>query len=249
MNEFVIYTAVTGCYDKIKPLSFVNPNFDYLCFTDYKFKGLVPYPWKQIRLPESHWTNKDLARYCKMNVHELLPQYKGSMWIDGNIDIIADVEKLIVNSINKSSISSYQHWCRDNIYQEINECAKIGFDNIFVLKKQIKFYHQEGFVSDELFETNVLIRDHCDKCFHQLSQLWWEQYTKYGKRDQYSLTYVVWKMGAKINNMGPHDPRFINKYFSYSGHTSISGNKKIKIEFRKKINKIFNRLALLIVKI
>ncbi|TBM00964.1 DUF616 domain-containing protein [Hafnia paralvei] len=249
MNNFVVYTAITGNYDDIKPLSYVSKNLDYLCFTDYDFNGLIPAPWKQVRLPKSVWSNKDLARYCKMNIHEILPHYKGSMWIDGNIDIINNVDDLIKDSICISPISSYEHWSRCNIYQEMEECAKIGFDSVFILKNQVNFYNQEGFISNELFETNVLIRDHTAHCFHDLSALWWSQYVKFGKRDQYSLTYAAWKFDVKINNLGIHDPRFVNKYFSYSSHASNDKIKFSKFDLMKKLNKLLNRLALLIVKI
>lgn len=246
MCKIVVYTAITGNYDNIKPLSYVNTNFDYLCFTDYEYTGVIPEPWKQIRMPPAKWCNKDLARYIKMNVHEILPNYEASVWIDGNIDIINNIEGLVFDALKKGGASSYQHWGRNNINEEMIECAKIGYDSIFILLKQMKQYGNEGFISNELYETNVLIRDHTNSTISEFSKIWWEQYMQYGKRDQYAFTYAAWKSGLNIHNLGRHDPRFIKKYFSYFPHKN---GKSIKLyRIKQLINKITNRITLRIIK-
>lgn len=127
------------------------------------------------------------------------------------------------------------------------ECAKIGYDSIFILLKQMKQYGNEGFISNELYETNVLIRDHTNSTISEFSKIWWEQYMQYGKRDQYAFTYAAWKSGLNIHNLGRHDPRFIKKYFSYFPHKN---GKSIKLyRIKQLINKITNRITLRIIKI
>lgn len=217
MNRLVIYTAVTGRYDDLSKI-ISEQGVDYICFTDYSFSGVIPSPWKQIMLPDSKLNNKNLARYCKLNPHLLLPQYEHSLWIDGNIVIKNQIKDYVLDVLSKCDVASYDHWWRDKTEQEFYECARQGFDPVWKLKKQLSTYQNDGYVSNGFFENNVLLRNHNKPRLVAMQNEWWGEYLKGGKRDQYSFTYAAFKNHVKIHSLGVHDPRIKKVYFDYKEH-------------------------------
>ncbi|WP_286809322.1 MULTISPECIES: glycosyltransferase domain-containing protein [unclassified Leclercia] len=234
MNRIVIYTAVTGDYDDLSPL-IEEDEIDYICFTDNNFTGIIPKPWKQIRLPGSKFSNKDLARFCKINPHRLLPQYDKSLWIDGNIIIKGNIKKFIVDTLNSHDIASYDHWWRDKTEQELFECARSGFDPAWKLRKQLSRYSMDGYISNNFYENNVLFRNHMKSDVINMHNTWWEEYIKGGKRDQYSFTYSAYKNDVNIYSLGVHDPRVKKNIFDYKEH-------KRKRPFKQYVLIIINRI-------
>lgn len=219
MRDLVIYTAVTGNYDN---LSAVTPedNVNYLCFTDSEFQGAIPEPWKQIVLPESKLSNKDLARYCKLNPHLLLPQYQHSVWVDGNIIIRGGIKEHALDILSINDIAAYEHWWRDKTEQEFFECARSGFDPAWKLHHQLHRYRKEKYTSLNFFENNVIFRNHMKIDVINMHELWWAEYCNGGKRDQYSFTYAAFKSNVIIKSLGTHDPRLVKCYFDYKFHKS-----------------------------
>ncbi|WP_096964218.1 glycosyltransferase domain-containing protein [Escherichia coli] len=218
MPNLVIYTAVTGHYDELGNV-YEEPSVDYICFTDYNFTGTVPKPWKQIKLPPSNFSDKDLARYCKLNPHVLLPQYQHSLWIDGNIRIKGKIRNFIIDILSKHRIAAYEHWWRDKTEQEFHECARSGFDPAWKLYKQIERYKHEGYTSSDFFENNILMRNHMESDIIKMHEIWWGEYISGGKRDQFSFTYAAYKSGVNIYSLGVHDARVIKQYFDYVTHS------------------------------
>lgn len=217
MNKGVIYTAVTGGYDDFKH-HFNDEQFDYICFTDYNFTGIVPSPWCHVRLPPSKLNNKDLARYCKLNPHLLLPNYEYSVWVDGNITIKREIHSYVQSILANHQVASYDHWWRDQTEQEFFVCAKQGFDYAWKLRSQYSRYKKDGYYSVGFYENNVLFRNHMSKDLINMQNIWWNEYLRGGKRDQYSFTYSAFKSNVKIHSLGVHDPRILKIFFDYSEH-------------------------------
>lgn len=235
MNKLVIYTAVTGHYDDLSDVS-PEDNVDYICFTDSQFQGRIPLPWKQIVLPESKLNNKNLARYCKLNPHKLLPQYNKSLWIDGNIAIINNVRDYAEQILSICDVASYDHWWRDKTEQELFECARNGFDPAWKLHKQLLRYKKEKYVSENFYENNVIFRNHMKENVIAMHDFWWSEYLLGGKRDQYSYTYSAFKNSINIKSLGTHDPRIVKQYFNYKGH---KGKRPISQYFWIVVNRIY----------
>ena len=99
-----------------------------------------------------------------MMAHEVLQGCDVSVWVDGNIQILDDISELVNLVISDGYVGAYEHWGRNNIRDEFIECAKIGFDYAWDLHRQYRRYVNRGFSSNELYETNVLVRRHlCEK--------------------------------------------------------------------------------------
>lgn len=43
----------------------------------------------------------------------------------------------------------------------------------------------------------------------KMHNIWWSEYWRGGKRDQYSFTYSAFKVNESIFSLGEHDPRVV----------------------------------------
>ena len=85
MNRKVIYTCLTGGYDRLEQPAAIAPDWDYICFTDnMRMKGGA---WKLRPIPEElkHLSNVKKQRVIKICPHRYLKEYDISIWVDGNI--------------------------------------------------------------------------------------------------------------------------------------------------------------------
>lgn len=233
----VVYTAITGNYDSLKGVLEPEKDLTYICFTNFEFEGVIQSPWLHFRLPPSNLSNKDLARFCKLNPHLLLPNFEKSLWIDGNVSIKSNVSDFINDVLNDCDVASYDHWWRDSVEQEFFACSRHGFDFAWKLRKQWNRYHNDGYIPKNFYENNVLIRRHMDSKVVGMHDFWWKEYLNGGKRDQYSFTYSAFKNGVEIKSLGIHDPRINKKYFDYNHHLKLSRGR---VQFlRKLINRFY----------
>ena len=82
----VIYTCITGGYDKLREPEAVDGDFDYICFTDAAVSSEEGV-WQIRPIPYSCEDPTRLSRYVKLLPHKVLGEYDESLWIDANIAI------------------------------------------------------------------------------------------------------------------------------------------------------------------
>lgn len=92
----IVYTAIFGQYDALQEPFIIEKDVDYLCITDHLFP--VPYPWRRILIKTKNADKIRLNRLFKINPHLFFPQYKYSLYIDGNIIINCSISELKKNS-------------------------------------------------------------------------------------------------------------------------------------------------------
>lgn len=132
--------------------------------------------------------------------HKFLEQYKYSLYIDANIDIISDkifrkVDELIKND---TKLAITKHFIRDCLYEEREVCVEKGKDTKENTQQQIEIYEKEGFPHHYgLKENNIIFRQHNEPEIKKIMEEWWYWLSNYSQRDQLSLMYVIWK-----NNYG-----------------------------------------------
>ena len=93
MNNKVIYTAIIGGYDELIEPSFKPKGWDFICFSDRPLKSKT---WKVKDNLPLYEDNTRTARKHKLLAHRLFPNYDFSLWIDGNINVIGDVNELFL---------------------------------------------------------------------------------------------------------------------------------------------------------
>jgi hypothetical protein len=195
----VIYTCVTGNYDTIFNHTYIDSNWDYVCFTDnLSIKGKHNSSWKFVPIVFNELDNSRNQRWHKINPHLLFPEYKRSIWIDANTDILKkdlfdDVDKAI-NENRKISIGP--HPSRNCIYQALKACIELEKDDPKIMNEQINIIRNDGFPENQgLFASGIIYREHLDKQIIKIMEDWWWWVRNHSKRDQLSFTYVLWKHG------------------------------------------------------
>jgi hypothetical protein len=92
------------------------------------------------------------------------------------------------------------HFVRDCVYDELLECIEWGKDSREVMEKQIQLIKENGFPKKHgLFESYIIYRHHHDHQVISVMDDWWGFIENYSRRDQLSLTYVLWKKNYKVD--------------------------------------------------
>lgn len=196
VNKNVCYTCIIGQYDTLKDPKYITIGWDYICYTDNP--NLTSNIWKIRQIPDNiqELDNSRKNRYIKIHPHVLFPEYDFSIYVDGSMKPIGDLnwlkQKLFYN--DKISLYLLPHNKRNCTYQEFFACSKQNKDNQNILETQSRKYHEEGFPYDIGLSHNcILFRYHNNKkCIEIMEQLW-AQIINYSLRDQLSMMYSIWK--------------------------------------------------------
>jgi hypothetical protein len=193
----VVYTCITGGYDELRDHTYTNTEWDYVCFTDdLSIKNNSNSLWEIRPILFDKLDDVRNQRWHKLNPHLLFPEYEMSIWVDANVDVISkdlfDDVGIVIDKKKKMAIPI--HPARKCIYDEFDVCIAIGKDKEDTMKKQAEMIKKEGFPEEQgLFETNIIYREHgFDKVIAVMNEWWW-WIENYSRRDQLSLTYVLWK--------------------------------------------------------
>lgn len=221
-NNFVVYTALFGDYDDLIDPKQDYEGCDFICFTDRK--DLKSDIWEIHIVEKIDLPPNMMNRKYKILPHFYLNEYKYSMYIDSNIKIINNPLDLAYKYLNYHNFVMPNHFARNCIYIEADECVKQGKTTFAETRSQIKFYQSKGLPKGYgLGENNILLRFHNEERVKRIMSEWWHELNTYTNRDQLSLSYVLWKN---------------NEIFHYMDESARSGNyfkiKLHKFEFRNK---------------
>ncbi|MBI9020706.1 MAG: DUF616 domain-containing protein [Verrucomicrobia bacterium] len=193
--KVVCYTVLVGGYDTLRDPSYLSENWDYVCFTNQPLKTCSV--WKA--RPLKKVIDADAIRTCrwhKMHTHLLFPEYELSIYIDANVQITGPhLESRLNQFITDNTLLALPpHPQRTCVYDEVDECIQTHRDcavrirNMEQLLKAENFPRQAG-----LFENNLIFRAHNHPGIVRLNVAWWDLIITYSRRDQLSLTYLLWK--------------------------------------------------------
>lgn len=211
----VVYTAITGNYDKLQDPSHLSKHCDYYCFTDNP--RLKSKTWKVIMMDEIFADSARQARWVKVMPHLLFPTYQYSVWVDGNIRIVGNIDTFIEKYSAASPLVFYKHAHRNCIYKEADACIALKKDKKDVILKQVALYKNAGYPRDNgLIESGVILRRHNDPIVMGAMTTWWRQIISYSKRDQISFNYVAWKNKVPFTAINGNIRN--NEFFKLSKH-------------------------------
>lgn len=222
-QKFVIYTSLTGGYDKLPYYGHIDDRFDYICFSNDYPDGSKVGIWTIRRIPIDNLSdNTRLSRYAKLLPHEVLKDYEYSLWLDSNISIEKpEFYEIVVNKIQEGNLwYGIQHPLRDCIYDDAEACVRAGVAKFREIHKQMNFLRKEGFPKHYgLFENNVILRKHNDSSITSMDTEWWHTFLRFSKRDQMSLFYIFWKHNFKPDLLLKEQETTRNvMYLTYKSH-------------------------------
>lgn len=186
----VIYTVLTGGYDRLEQPLATDPGYHYVCFGDTAGAAGV---WELREIP-FEGTPVMRARWAKMHPHILLPEYDYSVFMDANL-CVSGAE--FYGFIGNDSVAVLQHPERDCVWEELRYCYlkdKVSTGSAFKVRRQLRDMPRHW----GLAETNILLRRHNDPSVIALDELWWKLLVESGgSRDQLVFTPALHKLGMK----------------------------------------------------
>ncbi|MCF6355618.1 MAG: glycosyltransferase [Candidatus Polarisedimenticolaceae bacterium] len=191
-KRIVVYTAIFGNYDVLKVPETLNPEYDYVCFTDIPIQGHPVWQFRHATYFHSDTTR--IARYYKLHPHTYLKEYDVAVWVDANILIRKDINYLVeAFQQGNKPLGIFTHYQRNCTYSEATACITGSKDEGEVIERQIKRYRLDGLPENKgLPETNMLISKPSDSKTHEIFSLWWKELDNGSKRDQVSVMYALW---------------------------------------------------------
>ena len=219
-NFKVIYKVIINEYDGNLNPKFLNYDYDYLLYTNKLENYLLNNNsiWQYYKIPEKiKFLNPSKQnRILKIKPYKYLPSiYNFSIYIDGNIIILNDINKLLLQLKKKYGELNFFipiHPLRDCIYDEAKAVLKYKKDKLNQVQPQIEKIRNEGFPAHfGLSENNVLIRKHKDPNIINFMKKWWKMILNGSKRDQLSFIYISWKYN--FTNFALIKRKLFRKYF------------------------------------
>jgi hypothetical protein len=235
-KPLAVYTAIFGNYDGLIRQPKI-PDVEYHCFTDRPIKA---HGWRIHRIDPPYSDPTRSARRIKILVHEYLPQYDYSLWIDGNYCITGDILSLLNQQLSEHDMAVFDHNSttidnRDCVYEEYQAIFDMGQrtgkfkDDPEVMKKQIERYRLEGYPPHNgLIFSAVLLRRHHAPDVVKTMNRWWNEIENGSRRDQLSFNYSAWKENFTYSSIkvdlrdnewffmiGIHRPDYGAKMFRY----------------------------------
>lgn len=214
-EPMVVYTAIFGGKDYLEEPEFTGDGIEYICFTDDK--SIQSNTWRIEYRKGNDANPRRSAKIFKVKPHVFLPNYKLSVWIDGNMKIRGDMREYVKRYMKYTHMLLAPHPWRDCAYEEAEKVISLGYDDPRVVEKQIAKYRSEGFPEHAgLCSMGLIARWHMETDVINAMEQWWREIETYSQRDQLSFRYVAWKQKLAYDI----SPLFIyrNKYLEIGNH-------------------------------
>ncbi len=214
-NKKVVYTAIFGRYDSILEPEYVNPDWDYVCYTDDPGLTSETFTIKHVEPVFDHPTKN--ARMVKLLAHLFLIGYDHSLWIDSNVKLRGRNINLLLDIHREDCIALHRHSIRNCVYEEQEACSALSKDHPETMRRQVASYRQEGYPEQfGLVESAEILRNHKDPRTKRLDVSWWKELNRHSIRDQLSFNYACWKEGITFGIM--EGEQWLDPYFHIYPH-------------------------------
>jgi alkaline ceramidase TOD1/glycosyltransferase MUCI70-like protein len=228
-KDLVIYTAITGGYDALRPLpEGAKKGISTVAFVESSY--IAPGNQWHWNVHPAYSRFKDPNRNAKIHKvlsHVYFPKHEYSLWIDGNIDIRFSYSAtlLVRRYLADADIAVFRHPHRRCLYAEGAMCLDCRLDNANVIMAQMIRYTREGYPADNgLVEASIILRRH-STAVAAFNEAWWSEIINGSRRDQLSFNYVANKMGIRFvyipGNL--HDEN--NKLFTRREHNNAQNRR------------------------
>jgi hypothetical protein len=212
----IVYTAVTGGFDELRPPAVVDPDIDYIVYTEAASAN-VPPPWQARSIETVGRNPRVTSRWHKILAHRHLPDCRYSLWIDGNFEIVGSLSALIDGLAASAKLATQDHPWRNCIYDEAETVKRDRVDDPEFVDLQMQYYRRLGYpAGNGLIESSILFRAHDDTLVRSVMEAWWQQLDLFSQRDQLSANFVFWRHGLEYATVP--SMRQPNPWLHYHGH-------------------------------
>ena len=199
MNRKVIFTCLTGGYDRLEQPVAVAPDWDYVCFTDTDGQDGV---WQLRKIPFDSPDPVVRSRFPKILPDKVLPEYDYSVYMDANLCITGEefygfADKCIAAGI---SFAQVQHPDRDCVFEELKYCYLKDKSDTKTAFRLYRKWKDEGLPRHAgLYENNLIFRRHKITEARALDEAWWHAFSAGVPRDQLCLQPIFLRHGIHPN--------------------------------------------------
>jgi Protein of unknown function (DUF616) len=187
----VVYTCVTDSYDRVLAPLVVEPDVDYVVFSD-RADQQVPAPWQLRTILRRERNARMTARWHKLHPHMLFSDHELSLYVDSNIALKAPVGALAEQMLAGAPIALFRHPERNCPYREAEVVARHRLDSDAIVEAQMTYYRAKGFPAGSgLHNSGVMFRRHADPVLAGFLEDWWRQLKIFSHRDQLSLDFML----------------------------------------------------------
>lgn len=219
--KVVIYTAIYGDYDDLKPHSpqLVDQTIsaEFVLFNEMSSELPKEYENESPRVK---------ARYFKLNPHKIssLKNFDIAIWVDGSALIKSPLfVSSMIEYLGDSPIMCFKHpEARYCIYEEAVYAQPMPKYRNHDLLAQTDSYAKEDYpIRNGLFACGMMVYNLQSDNMKQLCDAWWAECLRWPGLDQLSLPYCSWKLGIPVK------PLLLNQYgndfieFRMSEHKSL----------------------------
>ena len=230
--KLAIFTIIKDDYDWLSDISKLSLIFDCFCYTNkdhlikkkqfkgWKIRNLSIYNYHKDNV-NSKKENFLITRWFKFYPYIHLSEYDYSLYIDANLDLNKNIEKLI-SSIKKKdfSLCIFKHPYRKSVKEEICHAywnKKIKKEEFKILKNlYFSYKKKKNFIDTELFENNIRFTNHNSMYAKSILNKTYLLLKKYPFRDQVILPFIIFYLNESRNKILIKDSS--HKYFRVKPH-------------------------------
>ncbi|WP_417733459.1 glycosyltransferase domain-containing protein [Roseovarius sp.] len=205
-HTVAVYSCFFGDPEPFNPASMGDgEGYDRVLFTDSS--DLRPSGIRVVEMSSEELGPVFESRRAKMMPHILLPEYDWVIYIDNRASLNArpaDIIRRIEQSYgsNASGRFLFRHLERKTAREEADMCFFLGHLDESQWRELIRFYEQiELSTVPDLTHNAVMICKQGDAKTEEVSELWFELFQKYGRRDQLTLQPAEHLIGATATRL------------------------------------------------
>lgn len=206
-TPIICYSSEVGNFERVWDPAVTDQYFHYQLASDRHHKCKV---WETRRIKTEEFASPRLAnRFQKMLYSDSLPRAGFSIYVDANVRIVSSL-KPVLEAFERSGadIGLYPHYSHKTLAEEVSMCVRRGkVANPSNALHEIDHYSQSGFPdSGGMWEGSVIFKRHDSSRLLAAMEEWWELYSRFQTRDQFSLPFVIWKHGLTVFDLDDHKP-------------------------------------------
>ena len=206
-QTLAVVSAVFGEFESVWPPLRQPHQIEPTLITD---GNEVPLGWTCEKASMTDFRSPRLAnRFQKMLYFRSLPRDGLSVYVDANVRPIESLVPLFeAFSESGADVGMYRHYARASVHEEARACLhRNKIDNPAALKEELKLYDSAGFPdTGGMWEGSVIFKRHDSPGLSAAMEEWWELYSRFETRDQFSLPFVIWKHGLSVFDLDDHKP-------------------------------------------